>query len=159
MLAPILAFTADEAWEFVPGEAGRSVHETNWKPAPFLRSEAEQRLWQALFAVREQVLPVLEQARQARQIGKALEAQMTIEGLAPEIAAAPDHAEALRELINVSALSLKAAEAAPAGPALVFAAAKAPGQKCERCWHWETEVGRHADHPTLCGRCVSAIKA
>ncbi len=76
MLAPILAYTADEAWEFVPGKATGSVHESGFKETSFSRSELEQAAWKNLFALRELALPELEKARQAKQIGKALEAAL-----------------------------------------------------------------------------------
>jgi len=44
------------------------------------------------------------------------------------------------------------------GEPVSFKVTKADGQKCERCWHWETDVGSQAEHPTLCGRCVEAVK-
>ena len=62
--------------------------------------------------------------------------------------------EALRELLNVSQL-----EVLPdSSPSVTAAVSKAEGQKCERCWHWETDVGSTAEHPTLCGRCVNAVQ-
>ena len=74
MLSPILAFTADEAWEFVPGSSeGKSVHDAQWHPRAFERSaEAEQDTWKSLFALRELALPELEKARQAKQSAKRL---------------------------------------------------------------------------------------
>ncbi|MCX6902934.1 MAG: isoleucine--tRNA ligase [Verrucomicrobia bacterium] len=157
MLAPILAFTADEAWHFIPGENQRSVHQTQWKPGGLPLPETERVIWKKLFAIREQALPVLEQARQAKQIGKALEAQLVIEGTAEALDGVPAAAEALRELLNVSQLTLETvAGPAPSAP-LRINFAKATGQKCERCWHWEAEVGTHAQHPTLCKRCVAAV--
>ena len=106
MLAPILAFTADEAWEFIPGESGRSVHASHWSARGLGLATEEQALWKQLFAIRAQALPVLEQARQAKQIGKALEAQLVIEGTAEALDAVPAQREALRELLNVSQLTL-----------------------------------------------------
>jgi isoleucyl-tRNA synthetase len=55
--------------------------------------------------------------------------------------------------LNVSQLEIKAGEEA------AVSVTKADGQKCERCWHWETDVGSQAGHPTICGRCVKAIEA
>ena len=78
MLAPILAFTADEAWEFVPGKKTSSIHETVLKPANFSMTEAEGAAWKNLFALRGIALPELEKARQAKTIGKALEAKIEI---------------------------------------------------------------------------------
>jgi isoleucyl-tRNA synthetase len=60
--------------------------------------------------------------------------------------------EALRELLNVSALDWKP------GAAAEVIVAKADGEKCERCWHWETDVGQDAAHPTICARCVRAVR-
>jgi isoleucyl-tRNA synthetase len=71
------------------------------------------------------VLPELEKARQAKAIGKALDAKVLLKGGSPEIS---------------------------------VVVAKADGQKCERCWHWETDVGSAPGHPTICARCVAAIK-
>jgi isoleucyl-tRNA synthetase len=152
MLAPILAFTAEEAWEFVPGRSSPSVHAALWEPEAFAVTEAERRLWAQLFAERERVLPELERARQAKLIGKALEARV-VRVCPPEahgrLAGA---SEELKELLNVSQLELRA------GPEDSEVVERAAGQKCERCWHWETDVGAQAAHPGLCGRCVVAVE-
>jgi isoleucyl-tRNA synthetase len=155
MLAPVLAFTADEAWEFVPGKGVDSVHRLTWAPVGLERSEAERTTWKALFELRELALPELEKARQAKAIGKALEAKLTFAGSSPALAAAGAHLDALRELLNVSQLEIKPEGEAP----VTVAVSKAAGEKCERCWHWETDVGSHAEHPTICARCVKAVQA
>jgi len=153
MLAPLIAFTADEAWEFIPGRSAGSVHQTTWQPRPLDRPEAERTAWKALLELRGLVLPELEKARQAKAIGKALEATLVLRGSNPALAHAAAHREILRELLNVSQLDV-----APGGEApLTVEVAKAAGLKCERCWHWEPEVGQIAAHPTLCGRCVEAV--
>jgi isoleucyl-tRNA synthetase len=153
MLAPTLVFTADEAWEFVPGKTAGSVHELVWQPTALARSEAEREVWKAMFTLRELVLPSLEKARQAKQIGKALDAKVTLEGTGPELALVKPELEALRELLNVSQLEIRLAGA----ETTTVSVGKAAGEKCERCWHWETDVGSSAEHPTICGRCVRAI--
>jgi isoleucyl-tRNA synthetase len=154
MLAPILAFTADEAWEFVPAKTVNSAHELTWQPLVFQRPETEQAAWRALFELRALALPELEKARQAKQIGKALEAKLTFTGSGPALTAAREQQESLRELLNVSQLEIQ-----PGGEgALTASVGKAAGQKCERCWHWETDVGSHSEHPTICARCVKAVQ-
>jgi isoleucyl-tRNA synthetase len=154
MLSPILVFTADEAWEFIPGKPTASVHEATWTVKPFARSEAEVSAWEGLFKLREEVLPALEKSRQAKEIGKALEAKATLTGSGPLFVDGKTHGEYLRELLNVSQIEIHAnGDAAP-----TFTISKAAGQKCERCWHWETDVGALAEHPTICGRCVEAVK-
>jgi isoleucyl-tRNA synthetase len=153
MLAPILVFTADEAWGYVPAAGAESVHETQWTPSPFTLSDAENALWTQLLALRSRALLDLEQARQAKTIGKALEAKLRFIGPRSELAAMTGHEEELRELLNVSALSIEFTDDAKTSVAL----ARADGQKCERCWHWESDVGTNVEHPTICGRCMEAI--
>jgi isoleucyl-tRNA synthetase len=155
MLAPILAFTADEAWEFVPGKTVDSAHQLTWHPVELERPEAERTLWTRLLVLRDQVLPELEKARQAKAIGKALEARLTIAGTGPVLAAADEHPDEMRELLNVSQLEIKPGPEAR----LEVSVSKAAGEKCERCWHWETDVGSHPEHPTICARCVKAVQA
>ncbi len=60
---------------------------------------------------------------------------------------------ALQELLNVSQLEFNSVDGE-----LKIAVEKADGEKCERCWHWELDVGKNTEHPTLCGRCVGAVK-
>ncbi len=158
MLSPILVFTADEAWEFLPGRSAESAHLADWPaPCPTL-SEADQAAWQQLFALREQVLPELEKARQAKLIGKALEAKVTLTGKPESLSTAREHLDSLRELLNVSQLELKDDASAADTAALAVTVSKADGAKCERCWHWELDLGKHAAHPTACGRCAEAVK-
>lgn len=154
MLAPVLAFTADEAWEFVPAKPGDSVHLANWPASHFTLPETEQAAWKNLFELRELVLPELEKARQAKTIGKSLDAKLVLSGSHPALAAGQANLESLRELLNVSQLEIKS----DANPALSVSATKADGQKCERCWHWETDIGSNPEHPTICARCVEAVK-
>ena len=154
MLAPILVFTADEAWAFVPGRTVDSAHQLTWQPSGFERPAAERDAWKAMFELRELALPELEKARQAKQIGKALEAKLTFSGSSPALTAVQADLESLRELLNVSQLEI---QLGGEGAATVLVG-KAAGQKCERCWHWEPEVGSIPEHPTICARCVKAVQ-
>jgi isoleucyl-tRNA synthetase len=149
MLAPILAFTADEAWEFVPKGSG-SIHQSEWKAGPFTLDSEELARWDWLKLWREQILPALEKARQEKKIGKALDAQVQIR-IPPDQGNCAD-GELLRELVNVSALKITVGEPAS------ISVSKADGEKCERCWHWETSVGSNPEHPTICAPCVEAVK-
>jgi isoleucyl-tRNA synthetase len=153
MLAPVLVFTADEAWQFVPGSKAPSVHEADWQPQPLLLAESEIVLWHHLFDLRSRALLDLEKARQSKTIGKALEAQLKLVGPAAQLQPALAAQEQLRELLNVSALTIELSETSDVTVTLT----RADGKKCERCWHWETDVGSHPEHPTLCSRCVQAI--
>jgi isoleucyl-tRNA synthetase len=160
MLAPILAFTADEAWEFVPGKPTGSVHEANWKPTLFSIRQSEQIEWEELFKAREQAFPLLEDRRKEKIIGKSLDASILIEANGEFLERLKSRAEELRELMNVSQLKIEVLKEAVALNALgkmITTIEKADGQKCERCWHWETDIGQNAEHPTICGRCVEAV--
>jgi isoleucyl-tRNA synthetase len=156
MLAPILAFTADEAWEFVPGESKASVHQTTWKEFQFNLSEAEQKDWEALLEIRRNELTTLEAARQTKVIGKALEAKLVYTGGRKGLQFEARLKEDLRELLNVSQLEINFVP--DAGTLFHGRVTHAAGQKCERCWHWETDIGQNSEHPTICGRCVEAVK-
>jgi isoleucyl-tRNA synthetase len=152
MLAPVLAFTADEAWDFVPGKTVDSIHRTGWQPAEIKLSIEEGEDWKWLSEWRDRILPELEKLRQAKTIGKSLDAKIEIKVPSAQGHLVERNREALRELVNVSALNASAAEE----PAVVVS--KAGGQKCERCWHWETDIGLTPEHPTICARCVEAVK-
>jgi isoleucyl-tRNA synthetase len=154
MLAPVLAFTADEAWEFVPGKAAGSVHEVNWTQSNFIVPDGEYMSWRVLLELRELALPELEKARQAKSIGKALEAKITFTGASAALITSEKDIASLRELVNASQLELKGVKDVPDAVSV----SKAAGQKCERCWHWETDVGSSPEHPTICARCVEAVK-
>jgi isoleucyl-tRNA synthetase len=153
MLAPVLAFTADEAWDFVPGKTVESIHRTGWQPSEIKLSADEGEDWKWLSEWRDRILPELEKLRQAKTIGKSLDAKIEIKVPTAQGHLAERNREALRELVNVSALTATAGEE----PAVI--GSKADGQKCERCWHWETDIGSDPQHPTICGaRCVTAVK-
>jgi len=163
MLAPILAFTADEAWEFVPGKNANSVHEANWRPIQINRSQTEVKEWEILFELRAKALPRLESARQAKTIGKSLDAYV----LSHHSIDAPTQSKAdvvtkylseFKELLNVSQFKFNRDVSNSKEAFIVFDATTAQGHKCERCWHWETDVGQNPAHPTICGRCVEAVK-
>ncbi|MBI1839463.1 MAG: class I tRNA ligase family protein, partial [Verrucomicrobia bacterium] len=153
ILSPILVFTSDEAWEFIPARPTASVHEALWRRTRFQRPEPEVTLWRSLFDVREKVLSVLEHARQSKTIGKALDAKVQVKLPSELLRSLQPHQDTLMELLNCSQLEMSAGDEATA-TALV---SKADGAKCERCWHWSVDVGRNAAHPLLCARCASAI--
>jgi isoleucyl-tRNA synthetase len=168
MLAPMLAFTADEAWEFVPGKKTNSVHESTWNETKFPFSDEDKKKWTKLFEYRGLILMSLEGARKDKLIGKSLDAKVVERGHFDLLHFAAQDLETFRELINVSQLKieplfpvLSIEDKNP--PAGAFGAkseiSKADGQKCERCWHWETDIGQNTEHPTICGRCVEAVRS
>ncbi len=158
MLAPILTFTADEAWEAIPGRKTDSVHQSFWNPTLFSNRPEEIFNWQRLFAFRVSALPGLEALRQNKVIGKSLEAKITAIGdhetLNPVIKLQND----FQELLGISQFTFEiGGEPGKAGITFGYSHADANRQKCERCWHWETDIGQNPAHLTICARCTKAI--
>ncbi len=159
MLAPILAYTADEAWEFIPGKPTASVHESEFVPLLIQIDANEVSEWKFLFQIRPTVLPGLEALRQNKIIGKALEAKVTAIGDEGSLAPVIKWENDFKELLGVSQFVLDiGGERGKAGFRFGFSRVNADRQKCERCWHWETDIGQNSEHPTICGRCVEAVK-
>ena len=159
MLSPILAFTADEAWEFVPGKSLNSVHESNWNTTVFKIDKNEVSDWKFFFEIRPTVLPGLEGLRQNKLIGKSLEAKVTATGDEDSLAPIVKWRNDFKELLGVSDfVILSGGERGKAGIQFGFSRVDSERQKCERCWHWETDVGSNPEHPTICGRCVEAVR-
>ncbi|MBX7222439.1 MAG: isoleucine--tRNA ligase [Blastocatellia bacterium] len=158
LLAPFAVFTADEIWEKLPavGERAVSVHTTEFPTYDEnLIDEALTTRWDALLEVRTTVLKALEETRIAGQIGAALEAHVTINagGEAYQHLAAYGE-ENLSFLFIASKVTLVATEGE-----LSVKVSRAEGEKCERCWHYETNVGSDARYPTICGRCATNVEA
>ena len=141
MLAPVTSFTCEEAYGFLPGKRLASVFLEEF-PSPARKSEASLVAeYDQLFVARASVLPVLENARREKLIGKSEEAQVTM-------AATPlltKYSGELAELFKVSAVNL-----VPSGEISV---AHATGSKCPRCWSYRAEVGVRE----LCDRCTEAV--
>jgi isoleucyl-tRNA synthetase len=157
LVAPVMSFTSDEVWEYLPAMEGReaSVHlalfpkpETIFSadPAPVLEE------WKQLFQVRDEALRVLEEERQGKRIGKGLEAELVIAATGDTLALLKRHAAGLKEVINVSAVNVVE------GPALSIQALPASGTKCARCWNFMPEVGPYGIWENVCTRCQSALK-
>ena len=160
LLSPILVFTADEAFEAIPGDNKKcSVHLSEYKPINYRLTDEEEKLWNILFNLREPALSALEKARQAKVIGKSLEGKMTVTGHPSYLPRSTEQIELLRELLNLSQITVIPLETAEQTlSAVTFEISNADGKKCERCWHYETSVGTNTEHPTLCNRCVQAIQ-
>ena len=166
-LAPVLSFTAEEVWQHMPGERGESVlFETWYEGLDALQGSAGQRrFWGDLLAIRETASRVLEGMRKAGDIGASLQADVTLYLDADLVERYAGMSGELRFFFITSDVQLAApdsrgegAEKVPleAGQAWV-AAAPSTAAKCVRCWHHREDVGRHAEHPELCGRCVRNV--
>ena len=171
--SPILAFTADEVWEHLPGEKSTdSVHLSLFQPTDLPLGKEEQEQWEKLFSFRDRALLALETKRRSKEIGKPLEAAVVIW---TEDSAALERAgwgEDLREALNVSRLTFVSEKSAGdcnlnkrlpnevdgvEGDVQVFAAKALGMRRCERCWRWESALGADPSHPGLCFRCCEAV--
>ncbi len=156
LTAPILSFTADEVWEYLPAIAGReaSVHLAQFPaPADVFSEDPETLLeeWKQIFAVRDAALRKLEEARQAKIIGKALEAELRITASGDQLALLRRHAAGLKEIINVSAVTVIE------GAELNVTAVPASGHKCARCWNFMPAVADYGIWQNVCTRCHDAL--
>jgi isoleucyl-tRNA synthetase len=159
LLAPILSFTADEVWEFLPKVAGReeSVHLALFPkpeqifsedPAPLLEE------WKQVFNLRDRVMVVLEEARKEKRIGKGLEADVEIRfsgELLSELTVWSKYSESLKEILNVSRVTLID------DPSNKIVALPASGHKCARCWNFMPEVSSYGIWQNVCTRCQNAL--
>jgi len=151
LLSPILVFTSDEAWENIPGQRVNSVHLAEF---PIAQSETDRKLlsdWERIFAIRDEVLKALEDARAAKQIGSSLEANVILTTDAGTTRFLLDYFDQLRYIFIVSQVEVHE------GDELKVEIMKADGQKCERCWNFSTRVGEFASYPTVCERCIVAL--
>ncbi len=168
MMAPILTFTSEEAWRYVPGARAESVHLERFPEVPVeWLDDTLDAEWSRLLEVRREIAKALETARAQGLIGSGLEAAVTI------VAAPEDLPELLRRkrdllptLLIVSQVAFDRPASKPAVvhesqeiPGLVIGIDRARGRKCERCWMWTERVGESAAHPGLCERCLPIVTA
>jgi isoleucyl-tRNA synthetase len=162
MLATLLVFTGDEIWENLPGAESRaaSVHLTELPVASGPRDEGLAARWASIFSVRDEVMRVLEEARDTKVIGSSLEAVIEIETSGVTF----DHLEHCRDQLRyvfiVSGVALKKCEGLVVSETGITRVTVngADGQKCERCWNYSTHVGESPRYPTVCERCIEALE-
>ncbi|MCP9808921.1 isoleucine--tRNA ligase [Cyanobium sp. HWJ4-Hawea] len=174
LIAPVLCHMAEDIWQNLPYQvAEASVFERGWPtaPAPWGEADLEAPMAQ-LLELRAQINRQLESCRSQGELGSSLEAAVHLEigaSAAAELQSALDLVEGsahprvdnLADWLLVSELSMQAtsnpvlAEAEEAGVRVQIV--RAAGEKCERCWHYETDIGSHTSHPSLCGRCVAVL--
>jgi isoleucyl-tRNA synthetase len=158
LLAPVLPFTSDEAWEALPGRPQGSVHLGTF-PAREAADTPRLERWAMLLDVRAEVTKALEEARAAKQIAASLEAAVVVRGPAETMKALRAHDARssvfpgnLANLFIVSEVRLEDAEAP-----LEVRVEHAAGRKCERCWTWSARVGTLPAHPGVCERCNEVL--
>ncbi|EPD52865.1 isoleucyl-tRNA synthetase 1 [Paenisporosarcina sp. HGH0030] len=161
---PILPHTTDELWVFMTQETEESVQLTDFPEATTHDSFAGLRTkYQQLMLVRDDVLKALEEARNAKVIGKSLEAKVTLY-VKKELVEAFDASKVdFAQFFIVSDFTLAGSkEDAPADALNLEVSSvvvtKAQGEKCERCWTISSKVGENEKHPTLCPRCADVVE-
>ena len=151
LVAPILAFTADEAWENLPGAQEKSVHLAEF-PQTENKNNAELKSnWERLFIIRDEVLKKLEEVRNEKKIGSSLEAKVILTTDKDTTYFLLDYFRDLRYLFIVSQVEVHE------GDKFNVEIRKADGLKCERCWNYSTRVGEFEKYPTVCERCFAAL--
>ncbi|MEH6798343.1 MAG: isoleucine--tRNA ligase [Halopseudomonas sabulinigri] len=166
-IAPVLSFTSEELWQYLPGEHNDSVMLNAWYDG-LAELPADQALgrefWNTVMGVKEAVNKELENLRSAKAIRGNLEAEVTLfveSALSEQLAKLGDE---LRFVLITSQAAL--APLAEAGadavetelPGLKLRILKSTETKCARCWHFRADVGTHAAHPEICSRCVDNIE-
>ncbi|HTA65820.1 MAG TPA: class I tRNA ligase family protein, partial [Xanthomonadaceae bacterium] len=165
-IASILSFTADEIWRHLPGERLGNVLFATWydglaplPPDAALNAEGFERV----LALRGAVSALLEPMRATGTVGASLQADVNVyadDAILHSLGAVSDE---LCFLFITSTLNLKPASSKSDGAVRgdgieAWIDARASGNpKCIRCWHHRPDVGSHADHPDICGRCVSNV--
>jgi len=160
LVAPIMSFTADEVWEYLPTTPNRepSVHLALFPKPEEIYSQDPTKLieeWKQLFSIRDEVLQILELNRQAKVIGKGLEADVYLTASGEELALLQRHHAGLKEILNVSRVEVKQG---PDMIALRVDVSPAAGHKCARCWNFMPEVSSYGIWQNVCTRCQNALK-
>ncbi|WP_340120997.1 isoleucine--tRNA ligase [Methylobacter svalbardensis] len=165
-LAPIISYTADELWQYLPGERSESVFlETWYQGLVKLDDDAvlNRECWQKIMAVRAAVGKELEKSRAKGDIGSSLNAELELYCNAEYFEVLNQLASELHFIFIVSNVSLMAEHDAPAEAiqteidGIQLNVVVSEHEKCVRCWHQQADVGIAAEYPELCGRCVENV--
>ncbi len=174
VMSPIMVFTADEVWRYIPAGKGKSIHLTDWpiECKEGINTELEG-IWESIIDFRNAVLKELEIKRAEKLIGNSLGAKVIIYHSLPlEINLLKRYVNLLPGIFIVSQVELTGleegeyarlpmSECALTGISsdlkIKLEIKKADGRKCERCWNWSESVGSSPEHPEICERCTKAV--
>jgi isoleucyl-tRNA synthetase len=155
LMAPILSFTCEEAWGFLPDYPGKE---------PFIHMERFPRVdekllhgvdgkrWERIMALRDRILKEIETARAGKRIGDSLEAAVEVTATEEDEALLRDDNELFRSILVIASLKVLP------GRKEKITVSKAGGRKCPRCWNWVAETPADPVHAELCLRCAAAVK-
>ncbi len=163
-LAPVLSFTMEEVWEYLPGARPMSVFMATWYDIPGSAKDVTDVDWETVLHVRQVVSRLLEKLRKEGVIGSSLDADVTLyaeDELRGKLEAL---GEELRFALITSYAELKPAAERPEDAfsdpevaGLWVSGKRVPYAKCVRCWHLREDVGSNPEHPEICGRCVENV--
>jgi isoleucyl-tRNA synthetase len=150
LMAPILSFTAEEAWHVCSGSSERSVFEETWQPLPESGLDsATLDAWANVRQVRDIVSKRIEEKRERKEVGSSLAAELDIRAHGPMFDSLARLGEELRFVFITSRATVRDA----GGSVVQVDVAASAHPKCERCWHYRADV----DQAGLCGRCTSNL--
>ena len=168
LMAPILAFTAEEVWEHLPSFPGKaeSVHlEDLPEPVAAYEDEAIEERWKRILEIRAEVNRALELARKSKAVGHSLDAEITLGVSGRLLENLRGYEDALSRVFIVSRVRLAETDSMDSGieavdiPGLLVKVNPASAEKCARCWVRDETVGTHSEQPEICSRCVRELDA
>jgi isoleucyl-tRNA synthetase len=171
LIAPVLVFTSDEVWQFMPKEQGSGVRgqgsETSVHLAAFPKAPKEwiddklEKKWDTLLQIKGEIAKAMEIARKDKVIGHPLDAMVRVMPPKELEEFIKENASVLKEILIVSQLVLETGEGSAFEsqevPGLKVWVVPAKGKKCERCWNYSERVGDNVEHPNICERCCEAV--
>jgi isoleucyl-tRNA synthetase len=154
LIAPVLSFTAEEIWATVNAGKDDSVFLHPYYALPVVAgAEALQARYSRLREIRGTVTKLIEEERTAGRVGSSLQAEVSVAASKDDLSLLQSFGDDLRFMFITS----KANVAAGSADEVRATVSASTHQKCERCWHYRADVGSHAEHATICGRCVSNL--
>ena len=150
-MAPFLSFTAEEAWQVFAPKTSTSIFCETYVDTTTWKDEALLAKWARVRAIRDAVNKEIESLRAAGRVGSSLQAEVAIEAPPDDFAVLASLGEDLRFVTITSQAVAKAAAS------LQVAVTPSNAEKCERCWHYRSDVGQDPAHPSICGRCTTNL--
>ncbi|VAX16239.1 Isoleucyl-tRNA synthetase [hydrothermal vent metagenome] len=167
LMSPVLSFTAEEAWDYLPGdpdEREKSVHLASFpKPEYADMFETLMSEWERIIVIRGEVSQALEAVRKDKLIGHSLDAKLALSAFEEDRRLLESHSEELPFIFIVSQVALvddpgdDGLFRSENAPGLTVKVVRAEGEKCDRCWNYSATVGESDEHPLICSRCVSHL--
>lgn len=161
LLAPIISFTADEIWSYMPHDKSKNAENIVFNDFPteidIDVDEAFMKDWAVMHLVRDDVKKALENARNEKIIGASLEAKVSVNGTNETEQVLKKFANEMADLFITSDAQVSDKEEQFKGDVVSVSVERAEGEKCERCWCYSKDVGSNAKHPDVCAKCAEIL--